>query len=395
MKKEIRNEEDKMNKKKAYLILEDGTTFQGFSFGATVPVSGEVVFNTAMTGYPESLTDPSYCGQILVPTFPLIGNYGVPPMTVENGLPKFFESEKIHIKALVVSDYSFEYSHWNAEKSLDEWLKEHNVPGIYGVDTRQITKIIRKRGNMLGRIEVESCQLSAVSRQLSDRTENRKQKTENVYFFEDPNKDNLVAKVSCKEVKTYNSQLSTFHSPLKIVLVDCGCKYNIIRCLVNRGATVIRVPWDYDFTKLDYDGLMLSNGPGDPVMCGKTVENIKKAIETGKPIFGICLGNQLLSLSAGATTYKLKYGHRSHNQPAFEVGANRVVITSQNHGYAVDTVTLGKDWEPYFINLNDGTDEGIRHKTKPFFSVQFHPEATSGPNDTEYLFDKFMALCKK
>ncbi len=359
-----------MSKKKAYLILEDGTTFQGFSFGATVPTSGEVVFNTAMTGYPESLTDPSYCGQILVPTFPLIGNYGVPPMTIENGLFKFFEADKIHIKALVVSDYSFEYSHWNAEKSLDEWLKEHNVPGIYGVDTRQITKIIREQGVMLGKITNDELGI----------TNNE---------FEDPNKENLVAKVSCKEIETYGN------GKVKIVLVDCGCKYNIIRCLINRGATVIRVPWDYNFTKLDYDGLMLSNGPGDPAMCGKTVENIKKAIEIGKPIFGICLGNQLLSLSAGASTYKLKYGHRSHNQPALEVGTNRAVITSQNHGYAVDTATLDKDWEPYFINLNDGTSEGIRHKTKPFFSVQFHPEASSGPNDTEYLFDKFIALCKK
>ena len=368
-----------MNKKKAYLILEDGTTFQGFFFGVAIPVSGEVVFNTAMTGYPENLTDPSYSGQILVPTFPLIGNYGVPPMTIENGLPKFFESDKIHIKALIVSDYSFEYSHWNAEKSLDEWLKEHNVPGIYGVDTRQITKIIRERGVMLGRIEI---------------VENGELKIENEEF-DNPNTKNLVAEVSCKEVETYNSQLSIFNSLLKIVLVDCGCKYNIIRCLINRGVTVIRVPWDYDFTQLDYDGIMLSNGPGNPAMCKTTVANIKKAIETGKPIFGICLGNQLLSLAAGATTYKLKYGHRSHNQPALEVGTNHAVITSQNHGYAVDTTTLGEDWEPYFINLNDGTNEGIRHKAKPFFSVQFHPEAASGPNDTEYLFDKFIALCKK
>ena len=365
-----------MNKKKAYLILEDGTTFQGFSFGSSTSISGEVVFNTAMTGYPESLTDPSYSGQILVLTYPLIGNYGVPPMTMENGLPRFFESDKIHIKALIVSDYSFEYSHWNAVKSLDEWLKEYNIPAIYGVDTRQITKIIRERGVMLGKVENEeqyNSQLSTLNSQL----------------FDDPNTRNLVAEVSCKEVETYGS------GDTKIVLVDCGCKYNIIRCLVDRGATVIRVPWDYDFTTLDYDGIMLSNGPGDPAMCGVTVANIKKAIEIGKPIFGICLGNQLLSLAAGATTYKLKYGHRSHNQPALEVGTNHAVITSQNHGYAVDTATLDKEWEPYYINLNDGTSEGIRHKSKPFFSVQFHPEASSGPNDTEYLFDKFIALCKK
>ena len=358
-----------MNTKKSYLILEDGTTFQGFSFGSCAAVSGEVVFNTAMTGYTESLTDPSYSGQILVLTYPLVGNYGIPSAKMEKGLPRFFESDKIHIKALVVSDYSFEYSHWNAVKSLDEWLKEHNIPAIYGVDTRQITKIIREQGVMLGKVAVEG---------LDEPKE-----------FDDPNTRNLVAEVSCKEVENYGN------GNVKIVLVDCGCKYNIIRCLVDRGATVIRVPWDYDFTKLDYNGIMLSNGPGNPALCGVTVAHIKKAIEIDKPIFGICLGNQLLSLAAGATTYKLKYGHRSHNQPALEVGTNHAVITSQNHGYAVDTATLDAAWEPYFINLNDGTSEGIRHKSKPFFSVQFHPEASSGPNDTEYLFDKFIALCKK
>jgi len=358
-----------MNTKKAYLILEDGTVFQGFSFGSSTSISGEVVFNTAMTGYPESLTDPSYSGQILVLTYPLIGNYGVPSMKMDGGLPRFFESDRIHIKALVVSDYSFEHNHWNAVKSLDEWLKEYNVPAIYGVDTRQITKIIRERGVMLGKVVIEGC----------DKPKE----------FDDPNTRNLVAEVSCKKIESYDD------GEIKIVLVDCGCKYNMIRCLVDRGTTVIRVPWDYDFTQLDYNGVMLSNGPGDPAMCGMTVAHIKKAIAIGKPIFGICLGNQLLSLAAGAKTYKLKYGHRSHNQPALEVGTNHAVITSQNHGYAVDTATLDKEWEPYFVNLNDGTSEGIRHKSKPFFSVQFHPEASSGPNDTEYLFDKFIALCKR
>ena len=378
-----------MSKKKAYLILEDGTTFQGFYFGGYASVSGEVVFNTAMTGYPESLTDPSYSGQILVLTYPLVGNYGVPPVESGQdtsavpegdgavGLPPFVESDKIHIKALIVSDYSFEYSHWNAVKSLDEWLREYNVPAIYGVDTRQITKIIRERGVMLGRIASDE-----------EIEENAQLSTLNSQLFDDPNKRNLVADVSCKDVESYGD------GALKIVLVDCGCKYNIIRCLADRGATVIRVPWDYDFTTLDYDGVMLSNGPGDPALCGVTVGHIKKAMKKGKPIFGICLGNQLLSLAAGAKTYKLKYGHRSHNQPALEVGTNSSVITSQNHGYAVDTTTIDKDWEPYFINLNDGTCEGIRHTSKPFFSVQFHPEASGGPNDTENLFDKFISLCK-
>ncbi len=358
-----------MEKKKASLILEDGTAFQGFSFGSPASVSGEVVFNTAMTGYPESLTDPSYYGQILVPTYPLIGNYGVPPMTMEGGLPRFFESDRIHVKALVVSDYSFEYSHWNAAKCLGEWLKEYGVPGIYGVDTRRITKIIRERGVMQGRIVMDGDDSPA--------------------WFEDPDQGNWVEKVSCKEIETYGG------GGLKIVLVDCGCKYNIIRCLVDRGATVIRVPWDYDFTQLDYDGVLLGNGPGDPVMCGATVDNIRKAIAVGRPVFGICLGHQLMALANGAKTYKLKYGHRSHNQPALEAGTDRAVITSQNHGYAVDPATLGPEWEPWFVNLNDGTNEGVRHRSKPFFSVQFHPEAASGPNDTEYLFDQFLDLCRR
>lgn len=350
--------------KKATLILENGARFEGYSFGAEGSVSGEVVFNTAMTGYPESLTDPSYSGQILVATFPLIGNYGVPGDEQENGLHKFYESDKIHIRGLVVADYSFNYSHWNAKKSLAEWLKENNIPGIFGVDTRQITKVIRETGVMLGKIHIEG--------------------TAEPKEFDDPNTENLVALTSCKEVITYGT------GKYKIVLVDCGCKFNIIRCLMDRGATVIRVPWNYDFTQLDYDGVMISNGPGDPAMCGETVENIKKAFLKEKPIFGICMGNQLLSIAAGATTYKLKYGHRSHNQPALMVGTNKAVITSQNHGFAVDPAGLGSEWKPYFVNLNDGTNEGIIHKTKPFCSVQFHPEASSGPVDTEFLFDNFI-----
>ena len=352
------------DKKTAILVLEDGTQLEGFSFGADRSVSGEVVFNTAMMGYPESLTDPSYSGQILVLTYPLVGNYGVPPRTVRDGVPEFMESDRIHIQGLVVSDYSFRNSHWNSAESLADWLRENGVPAIFGVDTRRLTKIIREKGVMLGKIVVEG----------SPAPEE----------FTDPNVENLVAKVSCTEVQEFGSGRH------RIVLVDCGCKYNIIRCLMKRDATVIRVPWNYDFTQIDYDGVMLSNGPGDPQMCGVTVENIRKAMAVGKPIFGICLGNQLLSIAAGASTFKLKYGHRSHNQPALMVGTNRAYITSQNHGFAVDTAQLGEEWEPYFINLNDGTSEGIRHKTKPFFSVQFHPEASSGPVDTEFLFDRFI-----
>lgn len=353
------------DKKRATLNLEDGTRFQGFSFGAPASVTGEVVFNTAMTGYPESLSDPSYSGQILVLTSPLVGNYGVPSGDeTECGLPKFFESDRIHVRALVVSDYSFEYSHWNAVRSLDAWLRENGVPGIYGVDTRAITKILRESGVMQGELVTEGSPEPAE--------------------FGDTDGVNFVAKASCKEVITYGN------GKHKVALIDCGCKYNIIRCLLRRDTTVVRVPWDYDFTTLDYDGVMISNGPGDPHMACRTVENIRRAFAAGKPIFGICMGNQLLSMAAGASTYKLKYGHRSHNQPALMCGTDRAYITSQNHGYAVDDSTLGSDWEPWFVNLNDGTNEGIRHKTQPFFSVQFHPEASGGPVDTEFLFDHFI-----
>lgn len=370
----------------AHLILEDGTQFDGFSFGAERSVSGEVVFSTAMSGYPESLTDPSYEGQILVMTYPLIGNYGVPDdkaINPETGLPLFVESDRVHIKGLVITDYSFEYSHWNAVKSLSDWLKENDVPGIFGVDTRQITKIIRERGVMLGKLV---------------QGENFEQTAKNLEFH-NPNKENLVAKVSCTEVTEYgplNADHKKDDSSYKrtIVLIDCGAKNNIIRSLLDRpGTKVIRVPWDYDFTDMAYDGLMLTNGPGDPALCGAAIENIKKSMDKhpDRPIFGICLGNQLLSWAAGATTYKMKYGHRSHNQPALEVGTNHAVITSQNHGYAVDPSNLDpKEWVPYYTNLNDGTIEGIKHVSKPFCSVQFHPEATSGPVDTSFLFDQFI-----
>ena len=347
--------------KQARLILEDGTVFTGKSFGSEKSVAGEVVFYTAMTGYPESLTDPSYTGQILVSTYPMIGNYGVPVNAQENGIHKFYESHKLHITGLIISDYSFEFSHWNAEKSLSDWLKEYNIPGLFDIDTRALTKILREKGSMLGKIEFD----------------------EEIDFY-DPNKDNLVAIASCAGREVYGN------GEHKVVLVDCGVKNNIIRCLLNRNATVIRVPWDYDFTKENYDGVFISNGPGDPAMCAVTVDHIKSIISDEKPIMGICLGNQLLALAAGAGTYKLKYGHRSHNQPVLLEGTNKCYITSQNHGFAVQTETLPDDWEPLFTNVNDNTNEGIRHKTKPFFSTQFHPEASSGPTDTEFLFDEFI-----
>ena len=348
------------------LLLDDGSVFHGKSFGYEKATAGEVVFNTAMTGYPESLTDPSYSGQLMVLTYPLVGNYGVPPRTFEaNGLATFMESEKIHAEAIIVSDYSFEYSHWNAVESLGSWLKDEKVAGIYGIDTRELTKLLREKGSMKGKIVFDA----------ADEID-----------FVDPNLINQVDIVSCKEVITYGN------GSKKVVLVDCGVKHNIIRCLLKRDVTVIRVPWNYDFTNMEYDGLFISNGPGDPDTCEAAVINIRKAMERNTPICGICMGNQLLAKAGGASIYKLKYGHRSHNQPVRMVGTERCFITSQNHGYAVDNSTLGADWEPLFINMNDGTNEGIKHKTKPYFSAQFHPEACSGPMETEFLFDKFVEL---
>ncbi|MGN1212094.1 MAG: glutamine-hydrolyzing carbamoyl-phosphate synthase small subunit, partial [Candidatus Cryptobacteroides sp.] len=299
-------------------------------------------------------------------TYPLIGNYGVPSEGADsNGISINFESEKIHVRGLVISDYSSEYSHWNAVKSLGQWLEEQKIPGIYGIDTRELTKVLRENGAMLGMIVPDGVEKS--------------------FPVPDPNLENQVAIVSCKEVIRYG------HGEKKIVLVDCGVKHNILRCLVNRGIEVIRVPWDYDFNTLDYDGLFISNGPGNPEFMDVTVGHIREAMKKDKPIFGICMGNQLLCRAGGASTYKLKYGHRSHNQPVRMVGTNRCFITSQNHGFAVDNNTLGPDWEPLFINMNDNTNEGIRHKSKPFFSAQFHPEASSGPTDTEFLFDEFIS----
>ena len=367
-------------KREARLILDDGTVFCGWSFGAEANTVGEVVFNTAMMGYPESLTDPSYAGQILVTTFPLIGNYGVPE-TGGEPLPTFMESDKIHVKGLVVADYSEEYSHWNAKESLSSWLKREGIPAISGIDTRRLTKLLREHGVMKGRIEINS---------------KFKIQNSNLNTEEDYGSINWVEKVSCKEVITYKPEWSMFNgqcSMKKVVLVDCGVKANIIRCLLNRGVEVIRVPWDYDFNQLEFDGLFLANGPGDPEQCTKTVEHIRTFLNNkeARPLMGICLGNQLLARAAGAKTYKLKYGHRSHNQPVQQVGTTKCYITSQNHGYAVDASTLPADWEPLFVNMNDGSNEGIRHKSNPWFSAQFHPEACSGPTDTEWMFDEFVA----
>ena len=373
----------------AKLILDDGSQFDGWSFGSEQNAAGEVVFNTAMTGYPESLTDPSYAGQILVMTYPLIGNYGVPSVERAGQLPRYMESDRIHVSALVVADYSKDFSHWNAKESLAAWLKREQIPALTGIDTRRLTMKLREHGVMSGCIVIDDTEATAEAA--------------------DYGSVNWVAKVSCKEVITYPPSPNTQHpssttqhpspntqhpSPKRVVLVDCGVKANIIRCLLRRSIEVIRVPWEYDFNQLDFDGLFLANGPGDPDLCETTVAHIRQFLlsDSVRPCMGICLGNQLLAKAAGAKTYKLKYGHRSHNQPVRQVGTNRCFITSQNHGYAVDDKTLPADWEPLFVNMNDGSNEGIRHKSRPWFSAQFHPEACSGPVDTEFLFDEFAKM---
>ena len=351
---------------KAKLVLKDGSIFHGYSFGFDKSVSGEVVFNTGMMGYPESLTDPSYSGQILTLTYPLVGNYGVPANIKNNhGLSANFESDKIQISGLIVQEYSFNYNHWSAVKSLSEWLKENKIPAIFGIDTRALTKKLREKGVMLGKIIIG----------------------EDIEF-DDPNLINLAAEVSVKQKIIYGNGRH------KIVLVDTGAKNNIINELLKRDCTVIRVPWDYDFSNDTFDGLMVSNGPGDPKQCAITIKNIRKIMDRKLPIFGICYGNQLVALAAGGDTYKLKYGHRSQNQPCIDKKTGRCYITSQNHGYAVDTKSLPAGWSEWFVNANDNTNEGIIHESGLFRTVQFHPESTPGPDDTSYLFDELIELIK-
>ncbi|NIA02082.1 MAG: glutamine-hydrolyzing carbamoyl-phosphate synthase small subunit [Nitrospirae bacterium] len=360
--------------KTATLVLKDGTKIEGKSFGADVPCAGEVVFNTGMMGYPESLTDPSYQGQILAFTYPLIGNYGIGgECKNSDNISKRFESNKIQVKGIIVSQYSENYSHWDAKKSLGEWLKKHNIPAITGIDTRALTQKIREHGTIIGKIVT---------------------KKEDPEYY-DPDTENQVAKVSIKKPKLYNRRNSVSNKKgKKIICVDCGMKNNILRSLLDRNLTVNRVPWDYDFIEAGekFDGIFITNGPGDPSYLEPLVNIIKKALKLKKPIFGICMGAQILALATGAKTYKLKFGHRSQNQPCIDVETEHCYITSQNHGFAIREKSLKPGWKVWLKNANDGTVEGIKHKTLPYMACQFHPEATPGPTDTNHFFDIFSEM---
>lgn len=357
-------------RRKARLLFQDGSFFEGFLFGSPCSVSGEAVFQTGMVGYPEAMTDPSYFGQILVFTYPLIGNYGVPSLKKnEEGLFLNFESGRIQPKGIVVASYSDEFSHWQAQRSLEDWMKEEGIPGITGVDTRAITQKLREKGSLLAKIVVQSS------------------KTD----WYDPNKENVLPEVSCGEPVEYGS------GKLRVLLIDCGAKEGILRSLLKRSVSVVRLPFSADVSKYSYDGILVSNGPGDPKQAREPIETLKKLFKQSvpKPIFGVCLGIQLMALASGADTEKLPFGHRSQNQPCQDLETKRCYVTSQNHGFAVSEKSLSKEWRLWFRNINDGTVEGIRHKSKPFFAVQFHPEASPGPQDTDFLFDYFIDLCRK
>ncbi len=354
------------------LVLEDGSEFPGVSFGAAAGCAGETVFTTGMVGYPEALTDPSYRGQILTFTYPSIGNYGVPgrvggpPDGEGAGLPpRPMESARIQAAGLICASYSEEFSHHTAGMALGAWLRDQGVPALTGVDTRALTKRIRTHGALLGRIEIEG-------RPAPD--------------FDDPNRRNLVAEVSTREVARYGRRGTP------VALVDCGRKNNQVRMLLARGARVVVVPWDCDPAPIAEEcaGVIVSNGPGDPRTAGRTVETVRDLMRRGLPILGICLGHQILALAAGASTFKMKFGHRSHNQPCVETDRGRCFQTSQNHGFAVDGSSLPRGWEPWFTNANDGSNEGIRHDRRPWRSVQFHPEAAPGPGGTEWILDEFL-----
>ena len=360
------------------LHLEDGTFLPGRPFGSGDGCSGEVVFNTGMVGYPETLTDPSYHGQILVLTFPLQGNYGVPARGAVDryGLPEGFESDRIRVEGLVVSDHCGGgcHSHHSSTSGLHDWLAGEGIPGLSGIDTRALTRKIRKRGTLLGRIGPASAGHSGIP---------------------DPNTRTLVSEVSGAEERLIDPDPGG--ALPEVVLVDCGCKASIARGLVERGLRVRMVPHDHYFPGMDFDGLVISNGPGDPATCVDVVRNVSRALALGKPILGICLGHQILAMAAGASTYKLPFGHRGQNQPCLELPVergSRCFLTSQNHGYAVEERSLPEDWTTWMRNANDDTVEAIRHRSKPFMGVQFHPEASPGPMDTGWVTDRFAELVR-
>ncbi|KAK5092991.1 Multifunctional pyrimidine synthesis protein CAD [Exophiala xenobiotica] len=363
---------------RATLTLRNGPIFHGTSFGARSNISGEAVFTTSLVGYPESMTDPSYRGQILVFTQPLIGNYGVPAsIRDEFGLLKYFESPHIQPVGVVVADAAEKYSHWTAVESLGEWCAREGVPAISGVDTRAIVTYLREQGSSLARLAIG---------EEYDQDEDE--------AFIDPEQINLVRRVSTKAPFHVSAPDPVAH----VAVIDCGVKENILRSLVSRGASATVFPFDYPIHKVahHFDGIFISNGPGDPTHCQDAVYHLRKLMETSQiPIFGICLGHQLLALAAGAKTIKLKYGNRAHNIPALDLTTGQCHITSQNHGYAVDAATLPKEWKPYFINLNDNSNEGLIHKSRPIFSTQFHPEAKGGPMDSAYLFDMYLDMVKQ
>jgi carbamoyl-phosphate synthase small subunit len=353
------------------LVLEDGTEMEGSALGAADAVVGEVVFNTGMTGYVETLTDPSYRGQILVSTYPLVGNYGVPPPRRAGTLDRPFESDRLQVQGFVVQTASGTYSHHSATRSLSAWLLAENVPAVTGIDTRTLTRRLRERGTMQGWLFPAAMGIDE-ARRTARGIEMR---------------DEVFRSVAPDELVRYPGGDPT------ILVVDAGVKDNIVRCLLERGASVVRAPYHADLADLasGADGILIGNGPGDPKDLQPLIEQVRALLARyRRPIFGVCLGNQILALAAGGDTYKLPYGHRGVNQPVQDLLTRRCYVTSQNHGYAVRDDTLPADWEPWFVNINDGTNEGIRCRGSPFFSVQFHPEAAPGPRDAGYLFDDFL-----
>jgi carbamoyl-phosphate synthase small subunit len=363
----------------ASLLLEDGSVFSGFGFGAPGRVSGEVVFSTSMVGYPEALTDASYKGQILTLTYPLVGNYGVPPREVENGILKYFESDGIKVNGMIIHELCRIPSHWQSTKSLDEWLAEEGVPGICRIDTRRLVKRLRAKGSMRGVLEVcnegEEPDLEKLMEQLK--------------LAQDPDSQDLVGQVTVREPVFHGVETNR-----RVVVIDCGVKYGILRNLLKRGLEVVRVPYDLSSREiLEYKphGVLISNGPGDPKKCAKTARCARELVEERVPVLGICLGTQVLTLGMGGDTYKLKFGHRSQNQPALDLETGRCYITTQNHGYAVNPDSLkDTDLSLWFINANDETVEAVKHKSLRAFGVQWHPEGKPGPLDTEFLFDDFL-----